>query len=70
VLTFTEQGYLEVRRADGALVSRHRQEREAIESVIRDSGGCAAGAWTITRPTIHARLESSGFVIDARASLP
>ena len=50
-LEFSESGYTEVYRG-GTLVSRHRAEREAIESVLRDAENTGALAYEIRRPVI------------------
>lgn len=53
MLDFAAQGFIEVFR-DGAMVSRHRQEREAIESILRHSAGGPSGTYTITYPVVRA----------------
>lgn len=54
MLDFSEAGYLEVWR-DGVLVSKHRQEREAISSIMRHSQGTASGNYEIRRPPIRVK---------------
>lgn len=54
MLDFFESGYLEVVR-DGVLVSKHRQEREAIESILLHSQGTPSGLYEIRRPVIRVK---------------
>jgi predicted transcriptional regulator len=51
-VAFQEAGYLEVWRGD-VRVSRHRQEREAIESVLTDAATSGASAYEIRRGVIR-----------------
>lgn len=48
---FTEVGYLEVWR-DGVKLSQHRQEREAVESVIANG----AGDYEIRKPVTRVKV--------------
>lgn len=52
---FTEQGYIEVYCGE-VLVSRHRQEREAIETVLdhAELGGVEA-TYTIRKPNVKVK---------------
>ena len=52
MLDFKASGYIEVWR-DGVKVSQHRQEREAIESVLRDSEGRPSGVYEIKFPLVR-----------------
>lgn len=47
MIEFTAQGYIEVWK-DGTVVSRHRAEREAIESCARHG----AGDYILTYPAV------------------
>lgn len=56
---FTEQGYIEVYCGD-ALVSRHRQEREAVESVLRHSElNKISAVYTITKPMVRITYDAT-----------
>jgi hypothetical protein len=54
MLEFSEAGYLEVHR-DGVLVSKHRQEREAVESILRHCAGTVSGTYEIRRPVVRVK---------------
>lgn len=70
MIEFTESGYTEVFRGP-AFVSRHRQEREAIESVLRDAECRSSADYEIRRPVIRATVRPGRvFEINATASLP
>ena len=51
LLNFTSPGFIEVWR-DGARVSRHRQEREAIQSILAHCEGKASGRYEVRFPTV------------------
>jgi hypothetical protein len=57
VIEFSAQGYLEVWRGPD-LVSRHRVEREAIESVLRDAEATGGTAYEIRPPVIRVTVSS------------
>jgi hypothetical protein len=70
VIEFSEAGYLEVFRGD-VRVSRHRQEREAIESVLRHAESAGPGDYEIRRPVIRVRvMAGDSFEINGTAVLP
>jgi hypothetical protein len=70
VIEFSEAGYLEVFRGD-VRVSRHRQEREAIESVLRHADSAGPGDYEIRRPVIRVRvMAGASFEINGTAVLP
>ena len=73
MIEFSEAGYLEVFRGD-VRVSRHRQEREAIESVLRHAESAGPGDYEIRRPVIRARVTFAEwlpeFEINGTAVLP
>ena len=54
MLDFSASGYIEVHR-DGVLVSKHRQEREAIESVLRHAAGKPSGTYEIRYPVVRVK---------------
>ena len=60
MIEFSEAGYLAVFRGD-VRVSRHRQEREAIESVLRHADSAGPGDYEIRRPVIRARVTFPAF---------
>lgn len=69
---FSEAGYTEVYRGS-TLVSRHRQEREAIESVLRDAESAGGMEYEIRRPVIRVTLRPVVVVtglIDGAGALP
>ena len=72
-IAFSEAGYLEVWRGD-VRVSRHRQEREAIESVLTDAATSGASAYEIRRPVIRVTVTRPdpiiGGEINAAVTLP
>jgi hypothetical protein len=51
VLEFTATGYIEVRLA-GALVSKHRAEREAVESIAKHSEGGPTASYELIYPRV------------------
>ena len=51
LLNFTSPGFIEVWR-DGARVSRHRQEREAIQSILAHCEGKESGRYEVRFPTV------------------
>jgi hypothetical protein len=51
VLEFTATGYIEVRLA-GALVSKHRAEREAVESIAKHCAGGPTASYELTYPRV------------------
>ena len=56
---FTEQGYIEV-YCGNVLVSRHRQEREAVESVLRHSElNKVSAEYTITKPMVKIKYDAT-----------
>lgn len=68
-IEFREMGYLEV-YCGAELVSRHRQEREAIESVLRHAESAGSGEYEIRRPTIRVRVGgSTTFALDGGGGL-
>lgn len=52
LLDFTSPGFLEVWR-DGVRISRHRQEREAVQSILAHCEGKASGRYEIRFPTVE-----------------
>ena len=58
VITFTSSGYIEVWK-DGAVVSRHRAEREAIESCARTG----PGSYTLTYPPVTVKVTSDATAV-------
>ena len=51
LLNFTSPGFLEVWR-DGVRISRHRQEREAVQSILAHCEGKASGRYEIRFPVV------------------
>ncbi len=51
MLEFTATGYIEVRLA-GALVSKHRAEREAVESIARHCAGGPSADYELVYPRV------------------
>jgi hypothetical protein len=54
---FRTSGYIEV-YLDGVLVSRHRQEREAIESILNKGNG----VFEIRHPVTKVTVNNGGFL--------
>lgn len=52
LLDFTSPGFIEVWR-DGVRISRHRQEREAVQSILAHCEGKASGRYEIRFPTVE-----------------
>ena len=70
MIEFSEAGYLEVYRGD-VRVSRHRQEREAVESVLRHAESAGPGNYEIRRPVIRVRVMAGNSVeLNGNAELP
>ena len=69
---FAEAGYLRVTRG-GAFVSQHRQEREAIASILRHAATAGPGDYEMSPPVIHVKIKGSSmtnFLIDGAGRLP
>lgn len=69
-MKFTARGYIEVTR-DGVVLSRHRLEREAIESCDRNG----PGRYRIVYPVVDVEVAgtptpSAGFVLKADLTTP
>jgi hypothetical protein len=69
-MKFTARGFIEVQR-DGVVLSRHRLEREAIESCDRNW----PGRYRIVYPVVDVEIEgtpspSAGFVLKADLTTP
>jgi hypothetical protein len=58
LLEFTTSGYIEVVR-DGVLVSRHRVEREAIESIQRHGAGRPSGEYVMVFPSVRVKCTTA-----------
>jgi hypothetical protein len=54
-INFTASGYIEVYK-DGLFLSRHRQEREAVESILNQD---AVGEYEIHPPIIRVSVSKS-----------
>lgn len=63
MIEFAETGMLQVWRGS-VLVSQHRQEREAIESILRDFEAGNGVGWEIRRPTIRVAAKGRTLVLD------
>lgn len=57
MIEFTASGYIEVWK-DGSVVSRHRVEREAIESCAR----LGAGDYILTYPSVTVKVSGAPVV--------
>lgn len=58
-ITFTASGYIEVLK-DDQLISKHRAEREAIESCARQG----AGTYVLTYPDVIVKIDGGAGVIN------
>lgn len=72
MIEFSEAGYLEVFRGD-VRVSRHRQEREAVASILRHAATAGPGDYEIRPPLIRVKVKATAatvFDIDGAGTLP
>lgn len=71
MISFVAKGYVEVFR-DGTPLSKHTQERKAIEAILADAEGRASAVYEIHSPVIRATLGHPGgsFDINGAMSLP